>query len=43
MISNLAVRLHQAVVEPILVRRLRRKRLEAFGLHEADLEELPVE
>jgi len=37
------VRLHQAVVEPILVRRLRRKRLDAFGLREADLEELPVE
>ena len=43
MISKLAVRLHQAVVEPILVGRLRRKRLEAFGLREADLEELPVE
>ena len=43
MISNLAVRLHQAVVEPILVRGLRAKRLAAFGIAAADLDELPVE
>jgi len=42
-ISNLAVRLHQVVVEPILVRRLREKRLAAFGMREAELEELSVE
>lgn len=43
MISNLAVRLHQAVVEPILVRGLRGKRLAMFGMHAANMDELPVE
>jgi len=43
MINNLAVRLHQAVVEPVLVRGLRTKRLAAFGISEADLNELPVQ
>ena len=43
MISSLAVRVHQAVVEPILVRRLRRKRLATFGIEADSLEELPVE
>ncbi len=36
------VRLHQAVVEPALVRALRGKRLAAFGLRASDLAEQPV-
>lgn len=43
MISNLAVRLHQAVVEPALVFALRAKRLAIFGMAADDLEELLVE
>ena len=43
MISNLAVRLHQAVIEPALVFALRAKRLTMFGLTMADVEELAVE
>ena len=42
-ISNLAVRLHQAVVEPALVFALRAKRLAMFGMGIADTAELPVE
>jgi hypothetical protein len=42
-ISNLAVRLHQAVVEPALVFALRAKRLAMFGMDIADTAELPVE
>lgn len=43
MISNLAVRVHQAVVEPALVLALRAKRLATFGMELADADELPVE
>ena len=43
MISNLAVRLHQAVIEPALVFALRAKRLAMFGMNVTDAEELPVE
>ena len=42
-ISNLALRLHQAVVEPALVFALRAKRLAMFGMGIADTAELPVE
>ena len=42
-ISNLAVRLHQAVVEPALVLMLRRKRLAMFGAGSAAPEEMLVE
>lgn len=41
-ISNLAVRLHQAVIEPALVLALRRKRLGMFGMAPADLAEQRV-
>lgn len=43
MISNLAVRLHQAIVEPALVLALRAKRLAMFATSIAATEELPVE
>lgn len=42
-ISNLAVRLHQAVIEPALVLVLRAKRLAMFGMDRVDADELPVE
>ena len=42
-ISNLAVRLHQAVVEPLLVLALRGKRLAMLGHGSGKMEELPVE
>jgi len=42
-ISNLAVRLHQAVVEPILVLALQGKRLGLFGMGRADPEEDRIE
>jgi hypothetical protein len=37
MISNLAVRVHQALVEPALVLALRAKRLATFGMTLADV------
>jgi len=42
-ISNLAVQLHQVLVEPALVLALRAKRLAMFGMQVADAEEVPVE
>ena len=42
-ISNLAVRLHQAVVEPLLVLALRGKRLAMFGEGRGEIEEVSVE
>lgn len=42
-ISNLAVRLHQALVEPVLVLALRAKRLAVFGLRSGELAEVPIE
>jgi hypothetical protein len=42
-ISNLVVRLHQAIVEPVLVLALRGKRLVMFGLGHEDSEEMPVD
>jgi hypothetical protein len=43
MVSNLVVRVHQALVEPALVLALRVKRLAMFGMALADAEELAVE
>ena len=42
-ISNLAVRLHQAVVEPLLVLAVRGKRLAMFGPRSTETEEVPIE
>lgn len=42
-LSNLAIRLHQAVFEPALVLLLRRRRLGMFSMRPADAEELHVE
>ena len=42
-LSNLAIRLHQAVFEPALVLLLRRRRMGMFGMRPADAEELQVE
>jgi len=42
-ISTLAVRLHQAVAEPLLVLALRGKRLAVFGIHGTEVGEVPVE
>jgi hypothetical protein len=42
-ISNLAVRLHQALIEPALILALQRKRLAVFGLGSADLTEERIE
>jgi hypothetical protein len=43
MISALAVRLHQAVIEPALVLALRGRRLRMFGMGSEDIAELAVE
>jgi hypothetical protein len=43
LVSTLAVRLHQAVVEPALVFALRRGRLRRFDMTPSDLEEMAVE
>ena len=42
-ISNLAVQLHQAVVEPLLVLAVRTKRLAMFGPRSVGTEEVPIE
>jgi hypothetical protein len=42
-IGNVAVRLHQLLVEPILVFSLRAKRLAMYGTDRIDIDELPIE
>jgi len=42
-IGNLAVRLHQAMIEPALVLALRGRRLRIFGMRPQDTEEVPIE